>query len=63
MLAVEGCGDWRCPARRFDPADLGKTKEVLRLRNEVKAGQRQIAGNCSLAVSTMHEYLKRAASD
>jgi transposase len=40
---------------------MRKTKEVLRLRYELKLDQRQIARSCSLAVSTVHEYLKRAA--
>jgi DNA-binding transcriptional regulator LsrR (DeoR family) len=41
---------------------MRKTKEVLRLRYELKPDQRQIARNCSLAVSTVHEYLNRAAA-
>src|SRR3954470_9106859 len=41
---------------------MRKIKEVLRLRNELKLDQRQIARSCSLSVSTVHEYLKRAAS-
>ena len=41
---------------------MRKTKEVLRLRYELKLDQRQIARSCSLAVSTVHEYLKRAAA-
>ena len=39
---------------------MRKIKEVLRLRYELKLDQRQIARSCSLAVSTVHEYLKRA---
>jgi len=39
---------------------MRKLKEVLRLRFELKLDQRQIARSCSLAVSTVHEYLKRA---
>jgi len=37
-----------------------RIKEVLRLRYELKLDQRQIARSCSLSVSTVHEYLKRA---
>ena len=40
---------------------MRKIKEVLRLRNELQLEQRQIARSCSLSVSTVHEYLKRAA--
>ena len=39
---------------------MRKIKEVLRLRFELKLDQRQIARSCSIAVSTVHEYLKRA---
>ena len=39
---------------------MRKIKEVLRLRYELKLDQRQIARSCSIAVSTVHEYLKRA---
>ena len=39
---------------------MRKIKEVLRLRFELKLEQRQIARICSIAVSTVHEYLKRA---
>ena len=39
---------------------MRKIKEVLRLRYELKLDQRQIARSCSMAVSTVHEYLKRA---
>ena len=39
---------------------MRKIKEVLRLRNELKLEQRQIARSCSISVSTVHEYLKRA---
>ena len=41
---------------------MRKTKEVLRLRYELKLDQRQIARSCSVSVSTVHEYLKRAAA-
>ena len=41
---------------------MRKIKEVLRLRNELKLEQRQIARSCSISVSTVHEYLKRAAA-
>jgi len=39
---------------------MRKIKEVLRLRYELKLEQRQIARSCSISVSTVHEYLKRA---
>ena len=39
---------------------MRKIKEVLRLRNELKLDQRQIARSCSISVSTVHQYLKRA---
>jgi DNA-binding transcriptional regulator LsrR (DeoR family) len=39
---------------------MRKIKEVLRLRYELKLDQRQIARSCSIAVSTVHEYVKRA---
>ena len=39
---------------------MRKIKEVLRLRFEFKLNQRQIARSCSIAVSTVHEYLRRA---
>ena len=39
---------------------MRKIKEVLRLRYELKLDQRQVARSCSIAVSTVHEYLKRA---
>ena len=41
---------------------MRKIKEVLRLRNELKLDQRQIARSCLISVSTVHQYLKRAAS-
>ncbi len=41
---------------------MRKIKEVLRLRFELKLDQRKIARSCSIAVSTVHEYLKRAAA-
>jgi transposase len=47
------------PARR---KSTRKIKDVLRLRHELKLEQRQIARSCSLSVSTVHEYLKRAAA-
>ena len=40
---------------------MRKIKEVLRL-NELKLDQRQIARSCSISVSTVHEYLKRATA-
>ena len=39
---------------------MRKIKEVLRLRYELKLNQRQIARSCSIAVSSVHEYLERA---
>ncbi len=39
---------------------MRKLKDVFRLRFELKLDQRQIARSCSIAVSTVHEYLKRA---
>jgi hypothetical protein len=39
---------------------MRKLKEVLRLRFELHLDQRQIARSCSISVSTVHEYLKRA---
>ena len=36
---------------------MRKIKEVLRLRNELKLDQRQIARSCSISVSTVHEYV------
>ena len=39
---------------------MRKIKEVLRLRFELKLDQRQIARSCSIAASTVHEYLRRA---
>ena len=39
---------------------MRKIKEVLRLRYELKLDQRQIARSCSISVSTVHEYLRRA---
>ena len=35
---------------------MRKIKEVLRLRYELKLDQRQVAGSCSIVVSTVHEY-------
>lgn len=39
---------------------MRKIKEVLRLRYELDLDQRQIARSCSISVSTVHEYLRRA---
>jgi transposase len=47
------------PARRLS---MRKIKEVLRLRFELGLGQRQIARNCGIGLSTVHEYLERAAA-
>jgi len=41
---------------------MRKIKEVLRLRFELKLGYQQIGRSCSMAVSTVHKYLKRAAA-
>lgn len=41
---------------------MRRVKEVLRLRYELKLNQRQIARSCSISVSTVHEYVKRAES-
>lgn len=35
-------------------------REVLRLRFELKLGYQQIGRSCSIGVSTVHKYLKRA---
>jgi len=40
---------------------MRKVKEVLRLRFELGLGQRQIARSCGMGLSTVHEYLERAA--
>jgi transposase len=40
---------------------MRKIKEVLRLRFELRLGQRAIARACSISQSTVHEYLSRAA--
>jgi len=39
---------------------MRKIKEVLRLRFELRLGQRQIARSCGIGLSTVHEYLERA---
>lgn len=39
---------------------MRKLKEVLRLRFELELGYQQIGRSCSLAVSSVHKYLKRA---
>jgi len=41
---------------------MRKIKEVLRLRFELRLGQRAIARACSISQSTVHEYLRRAAA-
>jgi len=41
---------------------MRKIKEVLRLRLELGLGQRQIARSCGIGLSTVHEYLERAAA-
>ena len=39
---------------------MRKTKEVLKLRFELRLGLRQIARSCSLRLGTIHDYLERA---
>lgn len=39
---------------------MRKIKEVLRLRFELRLGQRQIARSCGIGLSTVHDYLERA---
>ncbi len=39
---------------------MRKLREVLRLRYELKLGYQQIGRSCSIGVSTVHKYLKRA---
>ena len=39
---------------------MRKLREVLRLRFELKLGYQQIGRSCSIAVGTVHKYLKRA---
>lgn len=46
------------PARR---KSIRKIKEVLRLRLELGLGQRQIARSCAMGLSSVHDYLERAA--
>ena len=41
---------------------MRKIKEVLRLRFELGLGQRQIARSCAMGLSTVHDYLERAAT-
>src|SRR5258706_11467366 len=41
---------------------MRKIREVLRLRFELRLGQRAIARACSISQSTVHEYLNRAAA-
>ena len=41
---------------------MRKIREVLRLRFELRLGQRAIARACSISQSTVHEYLSRAAT-
>jgi hypothetical protein len=41
---------------------MREIKEVLRLRFELRLGQRAIARACSISQSTVHEYLNRAAT-
>ena len=47
------------PTRRLS---MRKSKEVLRLRYELRLGQREIARACSISQSTVHAYLNRAAA-
>jgi hypothetical protein len=39
---------------------MRKIKEVLRLRHELRLGQRQIARSCAIAQGTVPEYLRGA---
>jgi hypothetical protein len=41
---------------------MRKVKDVLRLRLKLGLGQRSIARSCGMALSTVHEYLERAAA-
>ena len=41
---------------------MRKIKEVLRLRFELKLGQREIARACSISQGAVHNYLKKAAA-
>ena len=47
------------PTRRMSRR---KIKEVLRLRFELRLGQREIARACSISQGAVHNYLKRAAA-
>jgi len=40
---------------------MRKIKEVIRLRFELRLGQRAIARACSISQTTVHDYLKGAA--
>ncbi len=40
---------------------MRKIREVLRLRFELRLGQREIARACSISQGAVHNYLKRAA--
>jgi hypothetical protein len=39
---------------------MRRVKEILRLRFELRFGQRQIARSCRMGLSTVHEHLERA---
>ena len=41
---------------------MRKIKEVLRLRFELRLGQREIARACSISQGAVHNYLRRAAA-
>src|SRR2546421_3981538 len=41
---------------------MRKIKEVLRLRFELRLGQREIARACAISQGAVHNYLKRAAA-
>jgi DNA-binding transcriptional regulator LsrR (DeoR family) len=41
---------------------MRKIKEVLRLRFELKLGQREIARACSISQGAVHSYLKKAVA-
>jgi hypothetical protein len=68
LTGIISTGKRRWSARhsgRKDPLSTRRTsmrriKKVLSLRYELKLDQQQIARSCSLSVSTVHEYLKRA---
>jgi len=42
------------------PISMRQIKEILRLKHELKLSVRDIARSCSVATSTVGDYLKRA---